>query len=82
MGFVGTGAFAGAEVAVVFAGDAWVEAPLPAAGPVAPVTGLAAGVGGGVGNDVSGVGTGGRGFERTPAIISVRPLSKPACRAL
>src|ERR1700682_3143184 len=70
LGFVG--AFAGDEAAVVLAG----EAPLPGgAAPLALVPGADAGVAAGVGNDVSGVGSGGSGLDRTLAIISLRPLS-------
>src|SRR6202171_5157831 len=70
LGFVG--AFAGAEAAVVLAG----EAPLPVgAAPLALVPGADAGVAAGVGNDVSGVGSGGSGLGRTLAIILFRPFS-------
>ena len=50
-----------------------LAAPLPLVGaPVVP-TGVAAGVDGG--NDVSGVGSGGSGFERTFAINSFIPVN-------
>ena len=61
---------------MVLAGDPWVEVPLPVgAAPVVLVPGPEAGVTGGVGNDVSGVGSGGKGLDRTLAIISLRPAS-------
>ena len=76
MGFVGPGVFAGDEAVVVLAGDPWVGAPLLAAGvPLALVPGTDAGVAAGVGNDVSGVGSGGNGLDSTLAISSLRPAS-------
>ena len=58
-----------------------VVAPLVAGVPVL-LTGVAAGVAGAAGRDVSGVGSGGSGFERIPASSSVRPASESLLRNL
>ena len=65
-----------------------VVAGLAAAGAVvavfvAPVVvGVVVDVAGAAGRVVNGVGTGGIGFAKTPAIISLRPASEPLLRNL
>ena len=83
---MGAGFVAGAPLVglltVVPAGAVDAGVVVGAVPPLVGVPEVLAGVEAGVGNDVNGVGSGGRGFARIPATSSVNPLSESALRYL